>query len=274
MSWTGGGYTAYSFWGADKTIYVAGEKGLHRHVIGGGTMEQVIDGSLSSLGDPTYSILAMTMNDKNEFFAAYSGGKIVKFVYDATVPSVPNDKITVYSLSEDDFVKQTISAYQTQYPNLFIEYQIGMEEGGITREDALKKLNTQLLSGSGPDVIMLDGINIDTYAEKGVLMDLSDIVNEVDQSEGLYKNLINGIRTDDKMYAVPAKFYIPVLFGNESYVDSAKDYQSIADMAEKAREAYPDTTLLGVCSATGIMRRFMPVCAPTWKDGYLFCSKN
>ncbi len=266
MSWTGGGYTAYSFLGADKTIYVAGEKGLHRHVIGGGTMEQVIDGSLSSLGDPTYSILAMTMNDKNEFFAAYSGGKIVKFVYDATVPSVPNDKITVYSLSEDDFVKQTISAYQTQYPNLFIEYQIGMEEGGITREDALKKLNTQLLSGSGPDVIMLDGINIDTYAEKGVLMDLSDIVNEVDQSEGLYKNLINGIRTDDKMYAVPAKFYIPVLFGNESYVDSAKDYQSIADMAEKAREAYPDTTLLGVCSATGIMRRFMPVCAPTWKD--------
>ena len=89
MSWTGGGYTAYSFLGADKTIYVAGEKGLHRHVIGGGTMEQVIDGSLSSLGDPTYSILAMTMNDKNEFFAAYSGGKIVKFVYDATVPSVP-----------------------------------------------------------------------------------------------------------------------------------------------------------------------------------------
>ena len=101
-------------------------------------MEQVIDGSLSSLGDPTYSIVAMAMNDKNEFFAWYSGGKIVKFSYDATVPTVPNDKITVYSLNEDDLVKQTISAYQTQYPDLFIEYQIGMEEGGVTREDALK----------------------------------------------------------------------------------------------------------------------------------------
>lgn len=266
MSWTGGGYTAYTFLGEDKTIYVAGKKGLYRHVIGGAAVEQIIDGSLSSLGDPTYSILAMTMNDKNEFFAVYNGGKIVKFVYDATVPSVPNDKITVYSLSEDDLVKQTISAYQTQYPNLFIEYQIGMDEGGITREDALKKLNTQLLSGSGPDVIMLDGINIDTYAEKGVLMDLSDIVNEVDQSEGLYKNLMNAIQTDDKMYAVPAKFFIPVIFGDETYVGSANDYQSIADMAEKAREAYPDTTILSVCSASGIMRKFMPVCAPTWKE--------
>lgn len=62
----------------------------------------------------------------------------MKFAYDATVPSVPNNKITVYSLTEDDLVKQTISAYQTQYPEMFIEYQIGMDEGGITREDALK----------------------------------------------------------------------------------------------------------------------------------------
>ena len=92
MSWTGGGYTAYTFLGADKTIYVAGKKGLYRHVIGGAAVEQIIDGSLSSLGDPTYSILAMTMNDKNEFLSVYNGGKIVKFVYDATVPSVPNDK--------------------------------------------------------------------------------------------------------------------------------------------------------------------------------------
>lgn len=266
LSWMGSGYTAYAFLGADKTIYVAGDKGLHRHVIGGGTVEQVIDGSLSSLGDPTNSIMAMTMNDRNEFFAAYNNGKIVKFAYDATVPSVPNDKITVYSLTEDDLVKQTISAYQTQYSEMFIEYQIGMDEGGITREDALKKLNTQLLSGSGPDILMLDGINIDTYAEKGVLMDLSDIVNETDQTDGLYRNLIENIRTDDKMYAVPAKFTIPVLFGDETYVGSAVDYQSIADMAEQAREAYPDTNILGVCSSTGIMRRFMPVCAPTWKD--------
>lgn len=266
MAWTGSGYTAYAFLGADKTIYVAGDKGLYRHVIGGGAVEQVIDGSLSSLGDPTYSIISMMMNDKNEFFTMYNGGKIVKFAYDAAVPTVPNDKITVYSLSEDDLVKQTISAYQTQHPDMFIEYQIGMDEGGVTREDALKKLNTQLFSGSGPDVIMLDGINIDTYAEKGVLMDLSDIVNEIDQHDGLYTNLIEKLQTDDKMYAVPAKFCIPVILGDENYVGSAKDYQSIADMAEKARESYPDTSILTVCSATGIMRRFMPVCAPTWKD--------
>lgn len=266
MSWTGSGYTSYPFLGKDNTVYIAGEKGLYRHVIGGSAVEQVIDGGLSSLGAPSHIIMAMTENDRNEFLTVYSDGKFVKFTYDATVPAVPNDKITVYSLTDDEMVRQTIASYQTQYPDFYIEYQIGMDEGGITREDALKKLNTQLLGGDGPDVIMLDGMNIDTYAQKGVLMDLTDIVDEADQSEGLYRNLIDSLKSDDKIYAVPTIFGIPVIAGKAEYVDNISDYKSLADMLEKAREAYPDKNLLTVCSATGIMKRTAAVCAPSWKD--------
>lgn len=266
LQWTGGGYTAYAFLGADNTIYVAGDKGLYRHIIGGGVVEQVIDGGLSSLSDPSNSIVAMTMNDRNEFLAAYSNGKIVRFAYDAAVSTVPNERICVYGLKEDDLVRQTISAYQTQYPDLYIEYQIGMDEGSVTREDALKKLNTQLLGGSGPDIIMLDGLNIDTYARKGVLMDLTDIVSKVDEQDGLYRNLIENLAVEGTIYAVPAKFYIPVLYGKGDYVNEVKDYPSMADMVERARSEYPDTNLLEVCSAKGIIKRSMPVCAPSWKD--------
>ncbi|MDE7323175.1 MAG: extracellular solute-binding protein [Lachnospiraceae bacterium] len=265
MSWTGSGFTAYSFLGDADTIYIAGDKGLYRHVIGGSTIEQVMDGSLSLLGMPSHSILAMTINDKNEFLTVYSDGKLVKASYDADVPTVPNEKLTVYSLDEDDLVKQTISAYQTQYPEMFIEYQVGMDDGGITREDALKKLNTQILGGSGPDVILLDGMKMDTYVEKGVLMDLSDIVNEVDKKDGLYRNLIENMREDDKIYAVPASFYIPVIVGQKDVVDSVTDYRSMVEVFEKAREEYTDTDMLQVCSAKGIMKRSMPMCAPSWR---------
>lgn len=266
LEWTGGGYTAYPFLCADNTICVAGDRGLYRHIIGGSAVEQVIDGELSSLSAPSNSLMAVTMNDKNEFLAAYGNGKIVRFVYDGEVSSVPDDKITVFSLHDDDLVRQAIIAYQTQYPEMFVEYQIGMDEGGVTREDALKKLNTQLLGGSGPDIIMMDGMDTDTYVEKGVLRDLSDIVEEIDGQEGLYRNLIEGLASDGAMYAVPAKFYLPVLYGNGDYVNDVDDYTSMADAVERARQAYPDTNLLGICSAGGIMRRFVPVCAPSWKD--------
>ena len=42
---------------------------------------------------------------------------------------------------------------------MYINYEIGMDGDGVTREDALKKLNTKLLSGEGPDVIILDGMD-------------------------------------------------------------------------------------------------------------------
>ncbi len=267
MEWMGDGYTAYPFLCADNTICLAEERGLYRHIIGGGTVEQVIDGTMSSLGAPSNSVMAVIMNGKNEFLVAYSNGKIVKFFYDGEVSAVPDDKITVYSLSDDDLVRQAIAVYQTQYPERFVEYQVGMDEGGVTREDALKKLNTQLLGGSGPDVILLDGIDIETYAEKGVLRDLSDIVNEMDQQEGLYRNLIDGLASKDGQYVIPGKFYLPVLYGIGDYVNDVDDYPSMADAVEQARAAYPDTNLLVVCSAKGIMKRFMPVCAPSWKDG-------
>lgn len=266
MDWTGGGFTAYPFLGGDRTIYVAGDKGLYRHVIGGSMIEQVVDGSVSSLGTPSIDILAMTVNDKSEFLTAYNDGKIVKFVYDATVSTVPNNKITVYSLNDDDVVRQAMSVYQAQYPDIYIEYQVGLDEGGVTREDALKKLNTQLLSGSGPDVIMLDDINIETYAEKGVLMDLTDVVSEADKSEGLYMNLIKEIQTGNEIYAVPTEFCIPAIGGQKDLVDSVNDYKSLADAVEKAREAYPDTDIMSLYSAKDIMKRFIAVCAPAWKD--------
>ena len=82
LEWTGGGYTAYPFLCADNTICVAGDKGLYRHIIGGSAVEQVIDGELSSLSAPSNSLMAVTMNDKNEFLAAYGNGKIVRFAYD------------------------------------------------------------------------------------------------------------------------------------------------------------------------------------------------
>ncbi len=110
--------------------------------------------------------------------------------------SVPTDRLTVYSLNEDDLVKQTIAACQSQAPNLYIQYQIGMDEDGITREDALKSWNTQLLAAAALIfIIMLDGINIDTYAEKGVLADLSDVVDKISAQDGLYSNIIENLHT-------------------------------------------------------------------------------
>ena len=48
-----------------------------------------------------------------------------------------------------------------------MEYETGMGDGdSVTREDALKKLNTRIMAGEGPDVIVLDDMPVDSYIEK------------------------------------------------------------------------------------------------------------
>ena len=51
-------------------------------------------------------------------------------------------------------------------------------DDGVTRTDALKTLNTEIMAGKGPDILILDGISAQTYVEQGMLEDLSGIFKD------------------------------------------------------------------------------------------------
>ena len=49
-------------------------------------------------------------------------------------------------------------------------------DDSVTDTDALKVLNTEIMAGTGPDVLLLDGISEDTYIERGMLENLSGVL--------------------------------------------------------------------------------------------------
>ena len=68
-----------------------------------------------------------------------------------------------------------------------MELEIGLSgEDGMTEADAIRTLNTEILAGNGPDLICLDGFNLESYLEKGVLADVSHIL---DQADPLLRNI-------------------------------------------------------------------------------------
>lgn len=256
----------FFFPGEENVLYLAGEKGLHRHVIGGSAMEQVIDGSLCTFNNPAYGLFGMIMLEDNEFMTLFNQGRLVRFTYDPDTPTVPSERLKVYSLEENSLVRQAITLYQTANPDVFVEYEIGIgEDSSMTREDALKTLNTKIMAGEGPDVLILDDMPVDSYMGKGLLLDLSSVMEGLSGEEELFGNIVDAFRTDDKIYTIPCEIQLPILFGREDYLSQMQDLKGIADGLESLRKAYPNQSLLKVCTEKGIMRLFAISCAPSWR---------
>lgn len=261
------GYEMFFFPGEEDILYLAGEKGLHRHVIGGSAIEQIIDGGLCTFGNPAYRVESVVLLDNNEFLALFTGSRLVHFVYDPDITTVPNERLRVYSLKENSTIQQAISLYQTANPEVYVEYEIGMEkDSSVTREDALKTLNTKIMAGEGPDVLVLDNMPLDSYIEKGLLADLTPIINGLGGEEELFGNIVNAMKEKDGIYAMPCEIEIPVILAQKEYMSGLTDLEGIADTVEKLREDNPEKNLISLCTEKGVLRFFGMVCVPAWTD--------
>ncbi len=261
-----GTYDFYFFTGEDGVLYMAGRKGLHRHVIGGSAIEQVIDGSLSSLSNPADGLIGMIALENNEFLTLFSGGKLVHYVYNPDIPSMPSEKLKVYSLKESDTMRQAVSIYQTNNPDVFIEYEVGMgDDNSVTREDALKKLNTQIMAGEGPDLLVLDNMPVDSYIEKGMLLNLSTCLEGLTGEAELFSNITDAFKKNGGIYTIPCEIQIPLVLGKERYVSGITNMQGIADAMEALREDNPEGGLLDIYSESGIIRLLSMISSPAWK---------
>lgn len=251
--------------GEDGTVYVTGRKGIHRHVIGGNMMEQIVDGNLSLLSNPDYYIVDMMQLEGDVFLALFVDGKLIRFTYDPDVPSVPENVVTVYSLREDTNIRQAISRYQTKHPDVFVSYEIGMDGGdSVTREDAVKKLNTEIMAGEGPDLLVMDGLPLDSYVDKGMLMDLTDHLAKYSQAEPLFDNVIEALKRDGKAYVAPATIAVPQIAAAAEGIENVKDLSDLGEIVEQLREEYPGQDIVGISGARGILKRFAATSGPKW----------
>ena len=135
--------------------------------------------------------------------------------------------LSVYSLYDNDDIRQAAAMYQKANPNVYVKLETGITgEDGASSEDVLKTLNTEIMAGNGPDVLLLDGMNEDSYIEKGVLTDLSDLLGD---KSAYYENIVGTFQGEDgSIPAVPLRFQIPLLFTTEN---GTLDYEALCQKA-------------------------------------------
>lgn len=150
-------------------------------------------------------------------------------------------------------------------------------DNAVSREDALRNLNTRLLAGDVPDVIVMDQMDIEQYADKGVLRELDGILQPYLDDGILYQNIVEGMRMTEKnkIYSVPMMVYLPLWLGEKMYLDGEDSLEDIVAGMEKARQKHPEGAILYTLYPKDVLLQTMPVCLPAWtgEDGSLDVEK-
>ncbi|MDD3278051.1 MAG: extracellular solute-binding protein [Lachnospiraceae bacterium] len=221
-------------------LFYCDRRGIYYHAAGGSVCEQMVDGQLVSLSNPTTMLQKLLKSEDDSFLVEAVDENMVcrllKYTYSADTPAVPATELKVYSLEDHTFLRQAINQFQHVNPDIYVNLEIGVTgKDAVTREDALRTLNTDILAGNGPDVLILDGMPLNSYIEKNMLLDISDILQKIRETDGVFENVANTFQKDEKVYAIPAKFAVPIIVGDADTAASGSTLKAFADRAEAMR---------------------------------------
>lgn len=217
----------------DGAICYADSTGIYRRVLGGGLTEQVVDGNGTALSLVRNHVSNIAALPDGSYLVLITEGVyslIYRYSFDPTV-SAPTETLNVWSLNEDATVRAAIQSFAQSHPEYSVDYEVALNSGGaLTSDDALRTLNTELLAGDGPDVLILDGADLDAFADSGLLADLSGAVDTGALLDFVAEDYVQG---NGSIPMLPARFSIPIMVGRAGTLDGVSTLDDVLALVQQ-----------------------------------------
>lgn len=232
--------------GGDGVWYLLNQKGILRLAEDGSIVETIMDGANGLMGASSADPRQFIAGPRQDFYCLYMeysthSGKLKYYSYNDSIPAAASDTLSIYSLWENPVISQAVYEFQSAHPELRVEYNSAVGEWESASSDDIRSLNAELLNGAGADVLILDGLPVQSYMEKGILLDISDLADSLSE-KGVLLNIIgNAAQMDGKTYAYPAVIHVPIRFGT---VEEVSALESL-DALHAYIQTHPDNALLG-----------------------------
>jgi len=246
-----------------KEMTLCDERGIHVLEEGTSMWQTIVDGDLTSLTMKTLHTIGFVAASDSNYYILYghqNGYSLMKYSYDEMVNAVPSDELNIYVIKDTPTLRQGAALFRQTHPDIKINFNIVMSDeeylkaDQTIKDDYIRALNTELLSGKGPDIIVLDDLPVDSLIEKGVLTDMSDIIQPMINRKELYTNIIDNYRAGDKIYYLPARFIPRILCGRTSDAKNISDLENLADYMSN----HKDKTIFGKMTLEDFMETFAP----------------
>ena len=165
----------------------------------------------------------------------------------------PNS-LTIAVVTKDTYLDTAVKKFEELHPGVSVEvreYTSSTSEKGegvrATNPGDIEKyvttMNTQLMSGQGSDIILLNNLPYQTYGDKNLLVDLGGLM-KADQSFDsgkYYQNIFKALEYKDKLYGLPVNISIDMIAADKTLLadsqapidDSSWEWQDFVKTAEK-----------------------------------------
>ena len=216
---------------SEDNLYILTDRALYKKQVDSKDITMVLDDT-DGYENSTNTILQFVLCGDRYITIDSEHNVSVYAVNDGTVTAVEKQEITLWSLRYAPFVEQAVDTFNNISNSITVKYQYGVsDDNGVTIKDAVNALNTELLAGKGPDVILTDGLNINSYIDNGAFLDLAELETEI---QNKYSNCLNRVmdtyRMGDKVYAIPARMTFQAVIepdgisGRLNYISDFQDY--------------------------------------------------
>lgn len=144
-------------------------------------------------------------------------------------------KIEIATMAVTPYLDEAVKQYKKIRPDIQIDIKEYLarpqtEEGTSSEsfsksdvEKYIQTVSTQMMSGKGADIIVMNDLPQDKYVAKNMLTnfyDLMDQDSEFDRNQ-YYQNIFKNSQDGDGLYAMPFSFVIDALTGNTELLEQA-----------------------------------------------------
>ncbi|MDO5601322.1 MAG: hypothetical protein Q4G07_01005 [Oscillospiraceae bacterium] len=206
---------------ADQGVYGMSNQSIE-YIAPGGTLAEELFTGENYFFRGGQNHINMIIPSENDLFSVMNNSRLFRYHYDAEAVLPPPESMSVFSMHDNPLVRQTIAQLRLKQPELTVVYRIGDEElaGGMTKQDLITALNTELLVGEGPDVLILDDIgSLDSYVESGIFTDLTEVID----LSALFSRIVDTARYENAVYAVPGSVLAPMVLSLDRDVVAGMD---------------------------------------------------
>ncbi len=256
----GNGYE-YSFYeGKGYDLYLVNSYGVFGYNIGEEDKTQLMSYLDSDCG--FYNIYNMVPLSESEFLAMYNtfdGGEQVLARFTKVPPQEVIEKqvITLATTGNDYEITKAVLKFNKENEQYRISVQdysslYGSDEDYMA---GMNRLNTDIVSGKVPDIILLDSsMPVDSYISKGLFEDLMPYIEKDEQMspEDFMPNVIEAFSVDGKLYRLVPRYSIQTMVAKTADV-GAENGWTVSEALEIWKEKPEGTEFVSSITRDNMM---------------------